>query len=240
MIRQIRNATVAVACLSAQGVAMAQDGKPSFDCAKARTAIEMSICKDREVANLDRMVADYYQAFLKALPPESKFQRDLRATQRTWLRRRNKVCGRAKDADARAACLLQFYEGRISGLARLYHRARGGKPNRGVAFISGWYAARQPGIGGKMLILEWPDERVSGGILTVRTNRGAHTCTLDMEKMSRKGSALTYVSQDDGSKGCTLTIRIVGSQAQVKAAACLRQYWCGAAGFMSGRYVRIK
>ena len=159
------------------------------------------------------MVARYYRIFLKALPPESKFQRDLRATQRTRLTRHNKVCGRAKTADGRGVCLLPFYEGRIAGLARLFHMARGGRSHRGLPLISGWHAARQPGIGGKTLLLEWPDGRVSGSLLTVRANRGAHTCTLDMAKMSRKAGALTHVSPEDGSKRCRLTVRIDGTQA---------------------------
>ena len=105
-------------------------------------------------------MADYYRAFLKALPPESKYRRDLRTTQRTCLRRRDKVCGRAPGSGKRYSCLCGIYQGRVAGLARLYHRARGGRPNRGVPFISGWYAARQPGISGQMLLLEWPNMSV--------------------------------------------------------------------------------
>lgn len=220
--------------------AVAEKSGPSFDCKKAGTAIEKTICKSPELGQLDRLVADYYRMFLKALPPESKYQSDLRATQVTWLKRRDKVCGRAADSDKRYSCVHGFYQGRIAGLARLYHQTRGGKPNRGVPFISGWYAARQPGISGQMLLLEWPDERVSGQLLTVRTNRGSHTCTLEMPKMTRKGKMLTFTSTDEGSKNCSLTVKVDGTQALVKAAPCLRQYWCGAAGFMSGRYVKTR
>ncbi len=220
--------------------AAAQKDGPSFDCKKAATAIQKSICKNQDLARLDQMVARYYRTFLTALPPESKFQKDLRATQRTWLKHRNKVCGRAATSDKRYACLYQFYQGRIVGLARLFHNVRGGRPNRGVPFISGWYAARQPGISVQMLLLEWPDEHVSGHILTVRTNWRGHTCTLDMPKMVRAANTLTFVSRDEGSKNCTLSVRVDGTQAQVKAAPCWRQYWCGMAGFMSGRYVRTK
>ena len=58
--------------------------------------------------------------------------------------------------------------------------------------------------------------------------------------MTRAANALIFVSKEAGPKNCTLTVTLDGTQAQVKAAPCLRQYWCGAAGFMSGRYVRIK
>src|SRR5690242_14825750 len=54
-------ALAAFAVLSAAGIdARAQAPKPSFDCAKARTADERTICSDSRLAELDRTVSLAY------------------------------------------------------------------------------------------------------------------------------------------------------------------------------------
>ncbi|WP_423956516.1 tetratricopeptide repeat protein, partial [Bradyrhizobium sp.] len=45
------------------GAMMAVDGRPSFNCAAARRAVEKAICADRDLANLDREI---YAANIKA------------------------------------------------------------------------------------------------------------------------------------------------------------------------------
>jgi len=42
------------------GAQKAVDGKPSFDCRRARRAVEKAICGDRELANLDREINAIY------------------------------------------------------------------------------------------------------------------------------------------------------------------------------------
>jgi hypothetical protein len=108
---------------------------PSFDCAKAKTAVEKIICGDDQLAHLDVAVAlDYLQM------PEKD-----RANHRAWLR--------SRDACTTRACLLEQYETRmidavIEGAPGVRHyRSR---PNRGEFDIlsvgNGWYVFSAIGL----------------------------------------------------------------------------------------------
>jgi uncharacterized protein YecT (DUF1311 family) len=96
--------------------------KPSFDCARAKTASARLICADGELAKLDGKLGLIYarQKTQLAITEQSDFiQRQL-----DWIRERNAACGLiGKDtlpvsliADAKA-CMLTQIEGRIASLA---------------------------------------------------------------------------------------------------------------------------
>lgn len=75
------------------GAQMAVAGKPSFNCARARRAVEKAICANRELADLDR---DIYGSHLRVLreaqsrAEAAKFQRE----QDEFIARRNAAFGR--------------------------------------------------------------------------------------------------------------------------------------------------
>ena len=77
------------------GAQKAVDGKPSFDCRRARRAVEKAICADRELANLDREIHAMYQRVLqdsaKVKPAELQA---LKRAQDSFLARRNSGFGR--------------------------------------------------------------------------------------------------------------------------------------------------
>lgn len=81
-------AAAAIATVLA-GTAFAQTG-PSFDCAKASTAIERTICKDPELATADREMAASYNALIDKLTGPAKEQ--LQREQARWVSARNQVC----------------------------------------------------------------------------------------------------------------------------------------------------
>lgn len=85
------------------GAQKAVDGKPSFDCRRARRTVERAICADRELANLDREIAVMYQRVLqdsaKAKPAELQ---PLKRAQDGFLAQRNTSFGRP-GYDLRAA-----------------------------------------------------------------------------------------------------------------------------------------
>ena len=83
---------------------------PSFDCAKASHEIEELICKDAELADLDRSLADLYAVVLKNTPTGE--QKTLKAEQRGWVKGRNDCW---KSSDERG-CVKREYEARISEL----------------------------------------------------------------------------------------------------------------------------
>lgn len=85
------------------GAQKAVDGKPSFDCRRARRAVEKAICADRDLANLDREINAMYQRVLqdnaKAKPAELQA---LKRAQDSFLARRNTAYGKS-GYDLRAA-----------------------------------------------------------------------------------------------------------------------------------------
>lgn len=71
---------------AAQGTGSSSAG-PSFDCARARNWDERAICADRDLATLDRRVAEAYQRAVEAAPAERE---RLQSEQRNWLRERRR------------------------------------------------------------------------------------------------------------------------------------------------------
>ena len=77
----------------------------SFDCAKAKAAVEKMICSDRALSDLDgRLASAYRRALVLAASPESQ-----KAEQRAWLTTERKKC-------ADVACLTQVYQKRLTAL----------------------------------------------------------------------------------------------------------------------------
>jgi len=86
-----------------------QDGKPSFNCAKARKgSIDEMICSDYELSNLDREMARRYVNAQKQTPRAA--WPDLIGVQRKWIASRNQCMG---GKGKRIACIAFAYENRI-------------------------------------------------------------------------------------------------------------------------------
>jgi uncharacterized protein len=100
---------------------VASAGQPSFDCAKARSWSEVTICNDAGLADLDRRVAELYRSNRAALKGEQ--QKSVTRDQRQWLRDRESC---KKQAD-RSGCLVDLYKARIAQLGRVpeHHSSSG-------------------------------------------------------------------------------------------------------------------
>lgn len=97
--------------LLATSTAFAQSG-PSFDCAKASNAVERAICKDPELAKVDREMAAAYVRLSDKLSGPAKDH--LAKDQVRWIVERNQGCGR--DKDGIEECLKQRYATRLDNL----------------------------------------------------------------------------------------------------------------------------
>lgn len=82
---------------------------PSFDCALARTTTEKTLCADKNLADLDRLMAKRYRTLRDAR--NFSQSQSLIASQKAWLKRRD-ACGSDRN------CLQQRYATRIRELAR--------------------------------------------------------------------------------------------------------------------------
>jgi uncharacterized protein YecT (DUF1311 family) len=90
--------------------------KPSFDCAKAKTATEKTICGSVSLASFDLSVAESYSTairFFKEEEQDTKRLKQLKTAQKTWLGKRD-ACG------ADAACIKKSMLNQISYLTNIY------------------------------------------------------------------------------------------------------------------------
>ncbi len=88
---------------------------PSFDCGRAGSAVELTICADAGLARLDREMATAYEELLAGLGPNSPRAAQLKTEQRYW------VVDRARCAvgeQASTTCIADAYRRRIAELAR--------------------------------------------------------------------------------------------------------------------------
>ncbi len=80
------NATLLLLALLAPAPAAAQAATgPSFDCARAQSWDERTICGDRDLAALDRRVAEAFRRAMEAKPGDRE---RMQTEQRAWLRER--------------------------------------------------------------------------------------------------------------------------------------------------------
>jgi uncharacterized protein len=95
---------------------------PSFDCAKASTAVRRTICRDAMLAEWDSRMG---QLFRQALALQGK-DKSLAEEQRRWLKQRDSKCGSAHAAEARS-CVLEMTEARLTGTAATMAASRENK-----------------------------------------------------------------------------------------------------------------
>jgi uncharacterized protein len=87
--------------------------QPSFDCTKATSSVEITICSDPSLSALDVRMAQLYQ---RARRNPRVDRKALLASQREWWKFRESQCGRSRRA---AECLIDVYNTRIDELMPL-------------------------------------------------------------------------------------------------------------------------
>jgi uncharacterized protein len=105
-------ALILSAWLTTRDMAMAVE--PSFDCDKAEESIEEMICKDEQLAQLDRKLAEVYAA--AARQATNEHPPVLKVEQRGWIKGRND-CWKSDDP---RACTATEYRHRIAELQARY------------------------------------------------------------------------------------------------------------------------
>lgn len=104
--------------------------KPSFDCSKASSTVEKSICSDPYLAIADHEMASIYKALYSRLSYDK--QQQLKNEQLTWLKKRN-ACGKDQDI---AACIRKLYRDRIEILKNLNNATESKVPVTHVGVIT--------------------------------------------------------------------------------------------------------
>src|SRR4051812_15073440 len=92
--------------------------RPSFDCRRARTAVEQAICAAPALAARDREMAFLYQRALVSDPARARL---VEGSQGAWRSARDE-CTRAAPLGSGAleTCIEQAYEARIRDLRNLF------------------------------------------------------------------------------------------------------------------------
>lgn len=85
----------------------------SFDCVLARSDVEQAICSSRDLARLDRHVAEAYADKLTWAENDAK-RATARQAQRAWLKVRDATCLRV--GQTLASCLMGVYQQRLKAL----------------------------------------------------------------------------------------------------------------------------
>ena len=94
----------------------------SFDCKKASTKIDKTICNDPNLSNLDSLLGDTYKELKVMIVKKELSKKDVKSlkslfinTQRKWLKNRNKSCKRYDEIELKS-CLDDHYSQRIQKL----------------------------------------------------------------------------------------------------------------------------
>ncbi len=94
-----------------------------FNCKKATTHIEIMICHVAIIAKADKELGSLYKKLRKTLA--KKDAKELRRTQRSWIKERNKNCADKTQADE--LCLSKYYATRLLILRKMFDSDLGGK-----------------------------------------------------------------------------------------------------------------
>lgn len=96
---------------------------PGFDCAKATTPQEKTICASPELSKADNEMTAAYRAWLDAAPADS--QDAIRQSQRAWLRSRLSDCKPGDNATKFNQCLLDAEQRRTDDLQGMVQHHNG-------------------------------------------------------------------------------------------------------------------
>jgi len=102
----------------------------SFDCAKASTPQERTICASPRLSDLDSQMAAAYRVLLDAIPTELRGQ--VRNDQRDWLRATYLYCGYGTQFISLESCLFDAFSHRTGELKTMFVK------HGGVAFL--WHS----------------------------------------------------------------------------------------------------
>jgi len=129
---------------------VSQSHAASFDCAKARSPVEKSICSNNELSKLDEELAEVYKSAAKDYP----VQNYVKIRQREWVKE-NSSCSK----DKMASCLKSNYEKRISQLKNISDIKIFSNTQK-FDYFAGDAVAEIRQSGGKFLINVWGGFRI--------------------------------------------------------------------------------
>jgi len=92
-----------------------QPHSPSFDCGKAHTSVELLICRDGNLALLEREMVSSFNKVLNALPDDAA-RLAFRQEHLAWFKNYSRTCKQSANDVDRAACIANFLSARTRAL----------------------------------------------------------------------------------------------------------------------------
>ena len=137
---------------------------PSFNCAKASGQAQQLVCRDPELARLDREIARLYG--LASSGPQARRHPELKAMQRGWIKGRDD-CWKSEDA---RRCVRDAYALRIAELRALPDARRQDAELGDQALVIGPMPLRCPTVAGEVVVTFVNSEP---GAVVLRTAQGS-------------------------------------------------------------------
>jgi uncharacterized protein YecT (DUF1311 family) len=195
--------------------------RPSFDCAKASTATERTICANDRLARLDRSLATVY----RQLKGELAVIGEVFANEQTAFLKQRDACG------ADVACLVRHMEERRAALA-LERQSKAGPEE---AFVGRYRSSY-----GWIILRRTLDRDYE---MTGQTSdpNGRWTCDISGKvKSVEAGTATVEAGEDDDSRPLYLKVRRDVLNVTEDETRRLAGYTCGANGSVEGAYRRTE
>ena len=188
----------------------------SFDCSKASSPVEKTICADKQLSDLDELLLLSYK---KALVGSANATA-LKAEQQAWLKKERNVC-------ADKACLTQAYTSRLATLNEQVATAAPQSPLQPGEYLTekGW---------GQLTITQDKNAGLRFSIEAMGGN--GHSCQL--AGAIHDGKSIPD-EQDAGGEQCVVSFSAKGDNIEVtpnSEAPC--RYFCGMRASFDGLYLK--
>lgn len=210
-------AALFAACLAAPAWAEDEPTGPSFDCAKATTQGEETVCNAPDLGWYDRQLANAYGLAKKAVG--TKGEDDLKKGQKTFIEIRD-TC----EGEDIYGCVLKAYQERLGELARL-------------AASAGFDYGDYDGDNGSMSVARYPDKSVAMTISTI--GGGDHSCAFETDRAKANGANITYAARYEGmEEECRIDVAAKGDALTVTSTSGC-SYWCGVRAQLDGTFKKV-
>lgn len=221
------------AALALVAMAATVQAEPSFDCTKAATNVEKTLClpENHNAAYRDTVLAELY----KAMKEQGGYDNVL-AGQSAWLKARN-ACGDSYD------CLLKSYDARIIELAKAAGDETGvtGSYSYEIKYDSEDTNTEPFSDVGDAFVYRDLAGELNGFISTV-SGPTFHTCDVDIVEAEVIGDAWLYTDSEENKdyegRLCRVLIRQEKHSLRIDSTGCGN--WCGARGYFDNTYVKNK
>lgn len=195
----------------------------SFDCHKAKSELEHSLCDNAELSQLDSQLGKHYQKLTSTLTPAEV--KELRATQLVWLDRRVMDC-----ATTEVNCLKNLYQKRIETLT---FRASPAFETSAAGKVAGIY---QRGKNMELMVEAVNTNIIAVSISGAEMTMGRWLCGFNAEGELNNGSAKLHVLDIDD----LVSFRFEKNKVIVseKSEKTEQSSFCGMGGTLRGTYTR--